>query len=106
MVGVNAKNENFELVEVDGRPMLFTHARVDRDSVPDGLHCYDVRHDDDGRGISVEIKPHVTVNHWGTILSKAELPLKEGSYFPKDDFNYLGDEISMDAYLKTKQIAG
>ena len=41
--------------------MLFTCARIDRKTVPEDLSCYDVRHDDDCRGIACEIKPYVVV---------------------------------------------
>lgn len=35
---VNAMTEKFEDVTVLGHPMLFTCARVDRDTVPEGLY--------------------------------------------------------------------
>ena len=37
---VNAMTEKFEDVTVLGHPMLFTCARVDRDTVPKGLYVY------------------------------------------------------------------
>lgn len=55
MKRVNAALEDFELVEVFGRPMLFTCLRVDRATVPEGYHVYEVRHDDDGDGIPCQI---------------------------------------------------
>ena len=39
--------EKFEDVTVLGHPMLFTCLRVDRDTVPQGMYMYEVRHDDD-----------------------------------------------------------
>ena len=41
---VNAMTEKFEDVTVLGHPMLFTCARVDRDTVPKGLYkiCYTI----------------------------------------------------------------
>lgn len=52
---VNAMTEKFEDVTVLGHPMLFTCARVDRDTVPEGLYMYEVRHDDDQQGDPVQI---------------------------------------------------
>ena len=95
----DAQNEDYELVELDGIPVLFTNGRLNRQSIPEGLFCYDIRHDDGCRGIACEVKPFVGVNHWGTILSKKEIPLKDGSYEPKDDLNYLGIEMNMKEYL-------
>ena len=37
--------EKFEDVTVLGHPMLFTCLRVDRDTVPQGMYMYEVRHD-------------------------------------------------------------
>lgn len=105
---VSAEEENFELVMMDEYPVLFTCARVDRSSVPENLYCYEVRHDDCCQGIVCEVKPHVAVNHWGTILSKTEIPLETGSYYPKEDFNYLGNAMSLKGYqdMDTKQLVG
>lgn len=56
---VNAAEESFELMEMFGQTVLFTNMRVDRSTVPEGLHVYDVRHDDDYTGEICEIKPFV-----------------------------------------------
>ena len=72
----NAQDENYELVMLDEFPVLFTNGRLDRKSIPEGLFCYDIRHDDECQGIACEVKPFVLVNHWGTILSKSEIPLE------------------------------
>lgn len=93
---VDAKKETFELAMLDAYPVLFTSARVDRKTVPKDLFCYDVRHDDGGQGIVCEVKPHVLVNHWGTILSKEEIPMEEsGSYYPSEDLDYSGELLSL-----------
>ena len=54
---VNAMTEKFEDVTVLGHPMLFTCLRVDRDTVPQGMYMYEVRHDDDQQGEPVQIDP-------------------------------------------------
>ena len=59
--------------------------------VPDGLYTYDVRHDDECRGIPCEIAPFVMVNHWGTIIlaEPLELPDDGRRYIDEDtDWNY------------------
>ena len=65
----NAMTEHYEEITVCGKPALFTSIRIKRDTVPDGLYTYDVRHDDECRGIPCEIAPFVMVNHWGTIIT-------------------------------------
>lgn len=61
----NAMTEHYEEITVCGKPALFTNFRIKRDTVPDGLYAYDVRHDDDCRGIPCEIAPFIMINHWG-----------------------------------------
>lgn len=39
----DAEKEVFEHIELFGKPALFTNDRIDRDTVPDGLFCYDLR---------------------------------------------------------------
>lgn len=53
----NAMTERYEEIAVCGKPALFTSIRIKRDTVPDGLYTYDVRHDDECRGIPCEIAP-------------------------------------------------
>lgn len=68
-----------EVVEVQGKPFLFTHARVDRETIPDKLHAYDVADACDGS--FWKIAEFVLVNHWGTIIGTDEVMLDEhGQY--------------------------
>ena len=55
----NAMTERYEEITVCGKPALFTSIRIKRDTVPDGLYAYDVRHDDECRGIPCESAPFV-----------------------------------------------
>ena len=73
----NAMTEHYEEITVCGKPALFTSIRIKRDTVPDGLYAYDVRHDDECRGIPCEIAPFVMVNHWGTIILAEPLELPD-----------------------------
>lgn len=98
---VDAKEEDFELVVLDDIPALFTNSRIDRSSIPANVFCYDVRHDDCCQGIACEIKPHIMVNHWGTIITKQEILLEDGSYYPKEALNYLGRTMTLDEFMLT-----
>ncbi len=82
----NAMTEHYEEITVCGKPALFTSIRIKRDTVPDGLYTYDVRHDDECRGIPCEIAPFVMVNHWGTIILAEPLDL------PDDGRRYIDEE--------------
>lgn len=95
MAVFDAVKEKYELMEIDGRPVLFTNLRLDRDTVPEGLFCYDVRDSDDLDGSFAQIASFVRVNHWGTILCREPFQLDgAGSYYP-EDWSFLGE--SMDA---------
>lgn len=40
----HAMTEHYEEITVCGKPALFTSIRIKRDTIPDGLYAYDVRH--------------------------------------------------------------
>lgn len=46
----HAMTEHYEEITVCGKPALFTSIRIRRDTIPDGLYAYDVRHDDEWPG--------------------------------------------------------
>ena len=105
----NAANESYERVVVFGKECLFTCARIDRTTVPEGLFAYDVRHDDDCQGIPCQIKPYVMVNHWGTIICAEPIEMSDCKefgerfacrYLEDDDFNYTGRMATLDNYRK------
>ena len=88
---LSCNDQPYEEITVCGKPALFTSIRIKRDTVPDGLYTYDVRHDDECRGIPCEIAPFVMVNHWGTIIpaEPLELPDDGRRYIDEDtDWNY------------------
>lgn len=97
----DAGEETFELAEVDGVEVLFTHARLDRDTVPDVLFCYDVRETEGFSGTAATLEPFAAVNHWGTVLSKQPFPMEDGLYEIEDEgLNYLGEMMTAEEYLQ------
>ena len=107
-IGLDASAAKFEAVTVLEQPMLFTCCRVDRTTVPKGLHQYEVCHDDDMRGEPVEIGDHILVNHWGTLLTTAPIKLDRHPQLhrsfreidPEQDWNYEGYELTVEQYLE------
>ena len=100
---IDARQESFELVMLDDYMVLFTCARIERNTVPENLFCYDVRHDDNCQGLACEVRNRVLCNHWGTILSKTEIPLEDdGGYYPEEGINYLGECLDVEEYLQMK----
>lgn len=105
---LNALEESFEEVTVFDHPMLFGCFRVARDTVPEGLYFYEVRHDDGMQGDPVEIAEWILVNHWGTLISNKPIHLERSASVdnayrmidPENDWNYLGTETTVLEYLK------
>lgn len=69
MTKVNANTERFEQVDVLGKPVLFTELRVDRDTVPEGLYRYELRHGDSDWSAPCELARGIMVNFFGTVLT-------------------------------------
>ena len=100
MAVFDATKEGYMLAEIDGKPVLFTNMRLDRDTVPEGLFCYDIRDSDDLDGSFAEVKPFVMVNHWGTILCREPFPPDEhGSYYP-EDWGFIDEELTLKEFME------
>jgi hypothetical protein len=92
-MSVNAREEEYEYVELFGKPGLFTNARIDRDTVPEGWYAYDLRGSDYDPGEPVTVEPSVVVNHAGTILTHELIS------FPKEGFRRLKGKLDFaDSY--------
>ena len=95
-MSVNARDEHYEYIELFGKPGLFTNARIDRDTVPEGWYAYDLRGSDYDPGEPVTVEPSVVVNHAGTILTHEPIS------FPKEGFRRLKGRLNFaDAYNLT-----
>ncbi len=83
---IKATAAEFDPVELFNRPALFTNERVDRETVPEGLFAYDIRHgDDDGRAVTVE--KTVSINHMGTLITAQALTFGQNGYIPLTEEN-------------------
>lgn len=71
-------------VMVKGVPALFTDARIERESVPDGFYLYEVRYDDENLGDPAQIGKCVIVNFLGSLLVSEELELPWNGYLDID----------------------
>lgn len=49
-MSVDATKEQFEHIEMFGKPALFTDARVDISTLPLGFYCYNLRGSDNDPG--------------------------------------------------------
>ena len=101
--------QKYEAVIIFNRHMLFTNERLEYDEIPEGIYRYDIR-DGGMDGNMRELKDKVGVNHWGTVLSRdmvepriidgQEMNSKEGIVMTDDDYNYTGEEFTIDEFIE------
>ena len=103
-MSVNAREEEYEYVELFGKPALFTNSRIDRDTVPEGWYAYDLRGSDYYPREPATVEPHVVVNHAGTILTHEPISFpKEGFRNLKGELDFLGELLFMKDILTLKK---
>lgn len=103
---INAMTEEYEHIELFGKPVLFTNGRIDRATVPKSWHCYDVRGSDSDPGSFGTLEHKVGVNHAGTILSPEKIPFPRGKdYRPiRGSQNFLGEEMTLAEFCECHKL--
>ena len=91
---VDVQKEVLEEVELLGQIGYFTELRVDKETVPEGMHCYELRYGDDD-GFPVSVEENVRVNYFGAVLFTEALELGEEKalQFGYEDFGYTGEQM-------------
>ena len=94
METVDVRKEVLEEVELLGQIGYFTGMRVDKETVPEGMHCYELRHGDDW-GFPVSVEESVRVNYFGAVLFTEALELgnEKSLQFGYEDFLYTGEQM-------------
>lgn len=94
MEAVDVKKELLEEVELLGRTGYFTELRVDKETVPEGMHCYELRHGDDN-GFPASVEESVRVNYFGAVLFTEALELGEEKALQigYEDFAFTGEQM-------------
>lgn len=106
-MSVNAREEQFEHIELFGKPALFTNSRINRASVPEGFHCYDLRGSDYDPGKPLTVEHSVAVNHAATVLTAEPVKFQKGKDFRRisGKLNFLGEHISLTTFCEVHGIA-
>ncbi len=93
---VNARKEEFEHVELFGKPALYTSSRIDRSTVPKGFYCYDLRGSDYDPGKPVRLENWVVANHAGTVVTAKPITIpKSGAKQLSGKLNFLGESLTL-----------
>lgn len=104
MKEIDVQKELLEEVEIVGHIGLFTEFRVDKNTVPQDIHCYELRHGDDN-SFPATLEERVTVNYFGTIILPEKLELEDGRlWIPYEEFSYTGEQMKLEEFQqKDKQ---
>ena len=94
---VNAMTDKFEHIELFGKPVLFTNARVDKATVPNGWYRYSIRGSDYNPGKFATLEQKVIINYAGTILSPKKIPFPAGKDYKRirGSQNFLGEDMTL-----------
>ena len=93
--------EKLQEVEVFGKKALFSNERIDVDTLPVGLYCYDLRGSDDDIGIPATIEEKVTVNHAGCLITTEAVEFGDRDYISiKDEINFTGTEKGIREFFR------
>ncbi|WP_312642922.1 LPD28 domain-containing protein [Hydrogenoanaerobacterium sp.] len=104
-MSVNAREEEYEHVELFGKPALFTNSRIDRFTVPKGFSCYDLRGSDYDPGKPVTVENQVGVNHAGAVLTPAPVTIPKAGYRRlQGKLNFLGESMSLAEFCEEHSI--
>lgn len=101
-VKLDVEAPKYQLAEIMGQEVLFSNGRFDRENLPEGLYCYDLREGDSGYAATVE--PSVTVNHFGSILTTQPIEMPEQGRIELTEENGLsfgdGGEMSIFEFVQ------
>ncbi len=86
-----AKEEEFEHIEINGKPALFSNNRIAYSTVPKGFYPYELRGSDDAPGESTSLERRVGVNFAGTVITAENLkfPKSKKLYHNQRRANFL-----------------
>ena len=103
MEAIDVEKEMLEEVELLGRTGYFTELRVDKETVPEGMYCYELRHGDDN-GFPASVEESVRVNYFGAVLftEKLELGEEKALQIGYEDFAFTGEQMYL-AQAQEKQ---
>lgn len=93
--------EEYQQAEFYDVPALFSNGRVDREALPEGIFCYELRGADYDPGHPLTVEEHVTVNHAATVLTAVPVTIPEQEFLRLGDgLNFTGGEQTIPEYLQ------
>lgn len=104
-MSVNAREEQYEHVELFGNPALYTSSRVDCNTVPEGFYCYDLRGSDYDPGKPITVENWVVVNHAGTVVTAKPVTIpKSGTRQLSGKLNFLDECLTLADFCEEHEL--
>ena len=106
MRGEDTYKEDYEHIELFDEQGLFTNGRIDRETVPEGWYCYDLRGSDDDPNDPTTVEEQVTLNHAGSVLLPKPVELNEvdesGTHYRTigEGLTFLDGKITLEEFCK------
>lgn len=95
-MSINIWTDSMQHAALLGKPVLFTNWLIQRDIIPDGWYCYDLRGTHKSPSTRTTLVDHAADYHAGTVLSP--IPLKhEGSRVAPRRIS-INDGVFFDSY--------
>lgn len=101
---VPAWKEDFELINLFGKPALYSDERLTPNDVPLGLNLYHIRRGDYDDTFST-LESNVTVNHGGSVILNENIDLGEKEYIDfteQTEPEFIGQTLSIDDYINER----
>ncbi len=102
----SAMKDDFELIEIYGKPAMFTNGRIDRFTVPEGWYCYDLRGSDNDPGEPATVEQYASFNHAGAILLPTPIKFPSGQKYRslienrEYALNFLDEDVTMEDFCE------
>ena len=88
--------EDYQEIEICGVNGVFSNGRIDRDKLPDGLYCYDIRGTDNDPGELKYLEARVAVNHAGSVVTASPIELPDtGRLDISEEISFSGGTTSL-----------
>ena len=101
-----ANDEKYQEIELFNKPGLFSNGRITRDTLPEGVYCYDLRGSDYDPGDPIYVEDRVGVNHAGSVILAEPLDLSKEGYLrltEEEGLNFVGGFSTLAQFLQEQK---
>ena len=101
-----ANDEQYQEIELFDKPGLFSNGRIARDTLPEGVYCYDLRGSDYDPGDPIYVEDRVGVNHAGSVILAEPLDLSKEGYLrltEEEGLNFVGGFSTLAQFMQEQK---